>query len=181
MRTLLTLTLLALTTGIAARADITYYYTGKDFSDGSSLTGYITLASPFGDNLNFAGFSPKDFSLTDGSLTMTPSNNVYAVWQMSTDASGDPTNWSIVLEGGPNGEYFFEMIISNGGLYGVGDTSAGQQGPGAPDVFHENFVAGSFSTTPPGTSTVPEPSSVALLMTALAGACVVARRARSKS
>jgi hypothetical protein len=189
MRTLLTLTLLALCSGIAARADIFYYYTGQNFTSGNtsgSISGYIKLASPFGDNLNYAGFSPTAFSFTDGTETVTNTNNtvVFANWQMSTDASGNPTDWIIFLEAGPagSGEYTWLLNIYNnpGGAYQVGDGSSGEYTLSGHFFDNSNSVAGSFSTTPPGPSTVPEPSSIALLLTALGGVwwLLVAQRSR---
>jgi hypothetical protein len=92
MRHLITLALLAVSTGIVARADITYYYTGQHFTSGTtsdSMSGYITLASPFGANLNYAHFTPTAFSFTDGSFTVSNTNGnlAFANWQMSTDAA----------------------------------------------------------------------------------------------
>jgi len=179
MRPLITLSLLALST-VAARADITYYYTGQDFTSGNtkgSITGYMTLASPFGDNLNNAAFGLTAFSFTDGTATITNTNNtvVFTFLLMSTDASGHPTHWTLDFEAGPAGSglYTWELSIAS-----TGDFSAGEYTTTGPSFFDSNSVAGSFSLTPPGTSAVPEPSGMVLLMTVLGGAFIVVRKTR---
>lgn len=184
MRRLITLVLFALSTGLPAwAAPVTYYYTGKPFTTGntsSSVTGRFTIASPFADNLNEASFNPTSFVLTDGDFTMDSSTTVFANWQISTDAMGVPDNWTIYLEGGPAGsnEYTYEIEVLNNPSFGVGDTGAGQTtlSNNAPFYNNYNYVAGSFSTTPPSTGTVPEPSSVVLVLTALCGLGLAASR-----
>lgn len=184
-RNLITLTLLALCTGVAAQADTTYYYTGQNFTSGdtsSSLTGQISLASPFGDNLNEAYFSPLSFTFTDGDFTMDASTTVYANWQISTNATGTITNWNIWLEGGPagSGEYTYEMTIENDPGYAVGDLGDGQATFTGPFYDNENHVPGSFSTTPHTIETVPEPASMSLLMIGVCGVLFGLARRRTR-
>jgi hypothetical protein len=90
----------------AARADsATYTYTGNAFANCynayagtcANETVSITLAAPLGDNLNAANIAASitAFSFSDGSgLKVDPSNFLFGWFYVSTDSSGNISQWS---------------------------------------------------------------------------------------
>jgi hypothetical protein len=95
-----------------ARADTSYTYTGNPFTlcGGEGVTTYtcngttpalsitFDIANPLGANLNLKNIANKLVSLTitDGTgLDITLANATSGLFEFSTDASGNITDWAI--------------------------------------------------------------------------------------
>jgi hypothetical protein len=83
-----------------------YTYTGQDFSsvDGTftktdKVTGGLIVSSPLGDNLSSAFITPTSFSFSDGLNTIDNSDTRLAVFDVSTNSTGQITDWYIELFG----------------------------------------------------------------------------------
>ncbi len=156
-----------------AHADPVYTYTGQNFTTVSGayttsdhVTGSFTVATPLGDNLSDDTFTPESFSFNDGLQTLTSGNASASTFGVSTDPSGNITNYRIVIVGTSP---FFYMFISEDFFDTAND--------GASLAY--NQIAGTFTEQTPATplSTVtPEPSSIALLSTGLLGAAGIVKR-----
>jgi MYXO-CTERM domain-containing protein len=92
----------------AAHANVILTYTGNDFTGFSvppppnpyttadKVTATITLATPLGDNLNFATVTPLAFTLSDGVQTITDAQSIFASrFAYSTNGSGQVTAWDV--------------------------------------------------------------------------------------
>ena len=112
-----------------ANAD-TYEYTGGPYSScyGSyapcygnyGVTGSFT-AGPLAPDLTNQTVDPTSFSFTDGLITLDQSNTVTSYFQVSTDAAGNITNWSVnatiysIYYAGPYEYGSYETIYSSPG------------------------------------------------------------------
>jgi len=151
----------------AARADVTYTYTGLDFQVATGLytlndfvSGFFTLASPLGDNLVLANETPATYSFSDGVQTfssLSPPSDV--TFKISTDGSGNIVGWFINLEN-PSG---FNQISTA--------TSPNQEDLGAASGGEgfNFFDEGTWQASAGGTPT-PEPRTVSWLLLGLLAA-----------
>ncbi len=140
----------------AARADITYTYTGNDFQTATApytttdfVSGSFTLASALGDNLVLASETPTSYSFSDGVQTissLSPPTDV--TFEISTDASGKIDGWFINLE---NPSPFNQIFTETSPNQEDGGSSSGGEGL----VF---FDEGTWQVSGGGTSPVPEPN-----------------------
>jgi hypothetical protein len=140
--------------GFAAKAAVTYDYTGLDFTrvigaytTSDSVTGSFTLASPLGDNLSLSVITPVSFSFSDGVNTITSANASISLFEVNTDASGNMIYWNITLS--LNGADI-STADGLGDLAGFGGSSGGNHASGTMTL----------AATP-----VPEPGSWPLLLT----------------
>ena len=90
----------------AARADsVTYTYTGNAFTSCNGayapgpcggITVTFTMSSPLGDNLSQQNINSllTSFSVSDGTLTLNQSDSSIATFIVSTNGSGEITQWS---------------------------------------------------------------------------------------
>lgn len=95
----------AISASTVARADTTYTYTGDNFTTingplyttSDSVSGWFTTVSPLGDNLANDMINPVSFSFSDGvqKITNLSFNPTFTFFKVSTDSSGDLTNWKI--------------------------------------------------------------------------------------
>lgn len=160
-----------------ATADTQYTYTGNQFNFllGTScppecnLSGYFTLPSPIGDNVNGAFFTPTTFSFTDGLMTITQANATgFHFGGVSTNSAGVIVAWNM------------DWMTADYKMFS-GTNPPGCAGCSVIDVTFNNAITieaaipndpGSWTTT--NTSVVPEPTSLVFVITGLAG--VLTRR-----
>jgi hypothetical protein len=158
-------------------ADVTYTYTGNDFTDAlapytttESITGSFTVASPLGDNYPYQQIAPLSFSFSDGVQTITNLNATLPppFFDFATDLNGNITTWSIFI-GNASGDFIeTNNLLNDNGLFGI-DIGGDVVGIG---INESN--PGSWTTPPP--SPTPEPSTFALLSTGMLGLAGIARR-----
>jgi hypothetical protein len=160
-------------------ADATYYYTGEDFqtaigeyTTSDSISGWFTVGSPLPDNLNDAGdlaeITPTAFSFSDGMQTITNMNASSSEFGFFTDGSGDILSWNFGVfqtfgnrtTGKITSEDIFGGFEIDSVFYPLGNIDPG-------DNYGLNYIPGTWSGPPP--STTPEPSTLVLLLTGLAG------------
>jgi hypothetical protein len=153
----------------ANASSVTYTYTGNPFTtidapdscpSQCSIDGSVTFAQALPANLNsMATFTPLSYSFTDGLITITQNNaatgSVFDYFQ--TDASGMIIGWDIFLESANN-----QALIT---------TTLGTPLDLSADF---NTFGDGFNTDEPGTwtssaSVVPEPESIVLFSSGLAG------------
>jgi hypothetical protein len=170
-------------------ADTTYYYTGTDFTDttgayttSDSINAWFTVASPLPANLNTAGDLDDitalvtAFSFSDGVQTLSNSTpGVQYEFAVVTDVGANIFGWNIgaFISDATSG-YTIDEIASSG---------MSEDGSGfGEDVAFDNYGTDSGATDIPGAwAMTPEPSSIILLLTGMAGIAGVARRKFSRA
>ena len=116
----------------AARADVTYSYTGNDFTSATSpyttsdsVTGSITLTSALADNISSFSFEPAasivSFSFSDGQQTITNANATTGQFAFETNSSGDIIGWELTVDIGS----VIEASISSQDAPGIGVVDQG--------------------------------------------------------
>jgi hypothetical protein len=146
-----------------ADADTTYTYTGNPFTSfhGSSacppqckITGSFTIAGPPPVNLTLSDqqfqfdITPLAYSFTDGNTTWTNANSCPDFFAISTDASGNITNWVMRI--------FTPSLnapCAGGGIYTGFQLLTSNNAPGTIDIVIEAPAAVNFAAIPqdPGT------------------------------
>jgi hypothetical protein len=152
----------------------TYTYTGNDFTyaqapytTSDSVTGSFTIAT-LAPNLVNQSIVPLSYSFSDGVQTLTNSNSVLGVVDIWTNASGAITGWGI----GPTGS--LGSTVSTAYAPGVFATEdVGAYPPGSLASADNTNDQGAWTSV---TSATPEPSSLALMSTALLVLAFVARK-----
>jgi hypothetical protein len=168
----------------AAKADVIYTYTGNDFTTANSpyttsdkITGTITLSSALGLSLVGSSVSPLAYSFSDGIVTLASPTCCNLSSQTSfvfnTDASGNITNWNVVVQANANANEFQTADPSSGLVFDETLTSG-------------SLVHGAENLSDPGTwslqaatTSVPEPASLALFAPALLGLAFFYRQKRA--
>jgi hypothetical protein len=164
----------------SARANVTYLYTGNDFTTASSpfttndkVMISLTFVSALSPNLTVGGVnnvSPLAFTASDGVDTFTDSTALGTVlFSFGTDNVGAITEWQVVLSVSPQ-----SAAITTRNAFGL-DNDFVQH------TFNSN---GAFNNRDQGTWTVaagvPEPSTWAMLLLGLGGLGFAAHRRNGK-
>jgi hypothetical protein len=184
---------LALVLPLSIKAqEFTYTYTGSTFtystvnnsiqnppgtvaapySTSDSVNGVFTINGPTIDNLsNAVFFDNGSFSFTDGAQTLSSSNGDDFFALISTDGSGNLTSFNLQASSPADLNDFIDV---NSGV-GVSPASGGKFDVGSAGtdiVFAGTNTQGSMSAP----TATPEPSSLALLGSGLAGLAFEVRR-----
>lgn len=140
-----------------ARADVVYTYTGNDFTTfyapytGSDyVTLSITLSTPLPPNFVFQLVTPLSFTASDGVQTITNTDAAAAPIALSTNSLGAITEWGIAIYG----PAYAGVILTN-------------SYPGDYTDRGSNPVGNGENLNDPGTWSVPEPSSLAIIAAAM--------------
>jgi hypothetical protein len=158
---------------LPAAADTVYTYTGNSFTQAFGayttddfVSGEFTVTAPLAPDMDSELVTPESFSFTDGVRTLNPQNVQEELFEISTDSARDISVWNILLVGNAT-----NIITTEDTSNGITDAGIGPDGGGD---FGNNFShPGTWSG--PGMA-VPEPSSMMLLGTGLAGFAGVLRR-----
>jgi hypothetical protein len=179
---------------VHALADVTYTYTGNDFSNAvppyttsNSVTGSFTVASPLGANLALQQTPYLSYSFSDGVETITDLNAYLPFLEnidVATDSNGNITNWSVTIlsNNDPTFNHIYtenyhgslDLIVTD-----LGDlltpVSPGLASIGEGVNFSDPGTWTSNIAAPPPSAT-PEPSTFALLGTGLIGILTTLKR-----
>lgn len=142
----------------SARADVVYTYTGNDFTSATTpytlsdyVTAELTFATPLAADMTLQIVTPLSFAFSDGVQTITPANTAGDIFELATNPSGMVTAWYIAAES-------------------LGDTdeiTSGHDPSGTADTA-KDVTATARNDNDPGTwSSVPEPSSLAIVAAAM--------------
>lgn len=141
------------------------------YSTSDSVTGSFTINGAI-DNLNKANFFDNGtFSFTDGVQTLSSANGDDFFAQISTDANGNITGYSLEASSTTD---LSDFIVANSGA--VSPSSGGKIDFGGTDtdvVFAGTNTSGTISAP---MSATPEPGSLALLGSGMAGLAFQLRR-----
>jgi hypothetical protein len=153
-----------------AFADVSYFYTGTDFTiaqapytTSDSVTGSIRLSAPLGGSLFFANITPVAFSFSDGVQTLTQNNTNHNSFVVSTDVAGDITSWVMSVAAEVSGVDLQTISTNNstGFVFDLGSSAIAVPG---------TFVQA--TTDAPGTwsaGAVPETSTWVMMAVGFAG------------
>jgi len=157
-------------------ADTVYTYTGNplDIGNGPSpytvgdhVSGWFEISAPLAANLNYASIIPISYSFTDGVNLADESLLPNHAIEISTDASGNISNWTMGWDL-PDGGSFLSFSKYR---------DAGQAPPPSNIIVFNQFDPGTWAeSTLVSRSTAPEPSAFALFGTGILGLAGVARR-----
>jgi hypothetical protein len=167
-----------------------FTFGSSSYSTSDSVSGWFTVSAPLAAN-SYDGSNPKVFSFSDGQQTINETDAYFAVFELLTASDGSIKAWEIDAYLLPKGGKATGEIMLFGGVgyfingYGpISNAEGGNAGHGgeAGVIFNsdgsmdlgESVTFGSWSTTP--TSATPEPSSIVLMLSGLAGRAGVARR-----
>lgn len=179
----------------ALKADTTYIYAGNAFTNlaanpangsnvyslSDSLQISLTFASPLADNLgapaNLQTVTPESFVITDGIYTITNANAYSDTFSVSTDGSGNITNWNMnaleiigndFVQDSSTNEVDATTVFFCNGLHPYPNGTVGCNQPGGASDIADNFQEpGTWAITGSAPS-APEPSSFLLLTAGLA-------------
>jgi hypothetical protein len=136
------------------------------YSTSDSVTGTFTIEGPVDNLTNHSFFSSDPFSFTDGVQTLSSDNGAQLFLFISTDGSGDITSYSIGAQSTTDLNDFITISsLGSPGSFGKFDT-------GYQIVSAGTNTFGSISAP----AATPEPSSLALLGSGLAGIAFNVRR-----
>jgi hypothetical protein len=169
-----------------ANAEAIYTYTGNlftftttpsSFTTADSVTGTFTVATPFADNLSFVSVTPTTYSFADDVTILNQSNSAPMNFNISTNASGAITAWSIDLQGNQTGNGQDNITTDNNDPMLVEQTFDFGSVSGTDFAFN-NGPAGTLVLTAP--TATPLPSTWTMMLIPLVGAGFVAAYRRQK-
>jgi hypothetical protein len=154
----------------------TYTYTGNDFTPtvppypsgpyttSDSVQGSFTIAT-LGDNLAFGTITPLTYNFSDGVFNLNQSNSTVNQFQVGTGGDGLPNTWCINVNVAVGNSYL--ETLHGCGFFGTIDDGNDYDGSVLVGFGAVGVDSGVWSAAL-DTSNVPEPSSLAMLATALA-------------
>jgi len=183
---------LLLSFATVAQASTIYTYTGSAFvtfqgvppAGVTHISGSFTLAAPLPANMAFtnlytSGLTPLSISFTDG-LNIFTSPDINLDFSVGTDASGNITTWEINLGHNIGG---LSMLTQKVTSFFTGDDSRQENIPGVNNLWYAGTVHAGTWGAPTSTggdpAAVPEPASLALVVSGLIGSAVASRRKRA--
>jgi hypothetical protein len=160
----------------AARADVTYTYTGNPFTSVTrpytltdSITGSFVLSQPLADNLAETEIFPLSFSFYDGQEVLSnTTSETTSVFDVATNAAGTIDAWDISMRQASSGI----GINTTDDMTGTND-SVTAQGIIVLTLASNVDDPGTWMVAP---TVVPEPPPVALLGSGLLGLVFLCRR-----
>jgi len=159
-----------------ALADTTYTYTGNQLTllpgPGNELDSCailfcavsinFTLPQALAPNLFDASIAPTNFTFGDGVVIFFPTASTSAAFVITTDSSGNITNWAVSIDDMLPGTAFSFIFFTNNGedFEEFFETGAGTLAEAT-----NSGEPGTWSVSTTGPPATPEPSSLLLLGT----------------
>ena len=157
----------------SAGASEIYTYTGNYFTSADApystsdyLTISLTFSAPLGDNFSLAYVTPTSYSLSNGLITITNTNDLPApngyqtpFFALSTDSTGAILNWEIGdIQAGP-GQSIYSYNLAPGQLGATNGDVVDLTQLYPQDYFDQAFVdaSGSWTANPLLPAAVPGP------------------------
>jgi hypothetical protein len=174
--------LLILIGSSSAGASVVYNYTGTDFitvtglyTTSDSVTGSVTLASPLGANFAISQVIPIGFTFNDGVQTIVdPSAGLSFQFFFGTDAAGNINFWQVIVE--------IDTLSSTDSIRTCSACFRPPDASGDGGSVTGGGLAVEFGNAGVWTlaSSVPEPSTWAMMILGFTGVGFMAYRRKSK-
>jgi hypothetical protein len=154
------------------------YFQGYGCPPECYLSGSFTMSAPIPSDLTFAEVYPTSYSLTDGNTTWTNKNTSGPDFWFATDSSGDITSWRVseIIFVAPNIYMWGSNNPGFGFLWDATEVYPSVGGIVYPYAY--SSLPGTWTVT--STTGVPEPGTLFLFATGLAGLAWMLRRRRTR-
>jgi len=163
---------------------------GSDYTTNEGVNGWFTISEPLGDDLVFSRIVPISYGFSDGAFIYDPTNSYLFEFLFGTDAQGKIDEWAVHIISdcaggvGPcTGVWWLVPQAGSVDTYNVPSGLVVDEGGDTRATYANNFNdPGTWTLeSSGGPTTTPEPSSVALMSTALLALAFVARKRTARS